>query len=424
MPDKQTILYIDSDPISRLLVDRTLRYAGFKVLTAERGLDGIDIARSESLQLILTDIDLPDITGRELTTVLRSDERFTKVPIVALTDLGYGEQRDLAMAAGLTGYITKPLDVEGLPSQLEYYLGGGRDKIDRERLSAARTRYTREIVSQLENRVRELEIKNKDLVQLDQLKDTFLQITAHELRTPLTLVYGYSRLLQENTHIEAAVEADPATGTLLAGLVEAIERMQGIINEILTMSRVMTDKVDLSIGPISVKQIVEHVIAHYASALEERTLGLTFDERNIPRTMRGDAEMLRIVLDNLVSNAIKYTPDGGTIHIDGHVDDTFLHLSVTDTGIGIDPDDFDLIFDRFHTASDPQLHSTSKTAFAGGGIGLGLAICKGVVEAHGGTITVQSTGRDPDELPGSTFTIQLPLDGVAHTSVSEQPASS
>ncbi|MEL6269215.1 MAG: hybrid sensor histidine kinase/response regulator [Chloroflexota bacterium] len=409
--DKQTILYIDSDPTSRLLVDRTLRYAGFRVLTAERGLDGIDIARSEDLQLILTDINLPDITGRELTTVLRSDDRFTTVPIVALTDMGHGEQRDLAMAAGLTGYITKPLDVEGLPTQLEYYLGGGRDKIDSKRLTAARTRYTREVVSQLENRVRELEIKNKDLVQLDQLKDTFLQITAHELRTPLTLVYGYSRLLQENTRIQSVVQEDPPTGTLLDGLIEAIERMQGIINEILTMSRIMTDKIDLAIGPISVKQIVDHVIERYAEALATRNLDLSFDAQHIPRTIRGDSDMLQIVLDNLVSNAIKYTPDGGKIHISAREDDTYLHLSVTDTGIGIDEENLDLIFDRFHTASDPQLHSTSKTAFAGGGIGLGLAICKGVIEAHGGTILVRSIGRDPETMPGSTFTIKLPIAG-------------
>ncbi|MEL7235767.1 MAG: HAMP domain-containing sensor histidine kinase, partial [Chloroflexota bacterium] len=108
---------------------------------------------------------------------------------------------------------------------------------------------------------------------------------------------------------------------------------------------------------------------------------------------------------------IKYTPDGGKIHISAREDDTYLHLSVTDTGIGIDEENLDLIFDRFHTASDPQLHSTSKTAFAGGGIGLGLAICKGVIEAHGGTILVRSIGRDPETMPGSTFTIKLPIAG-------------
>lgn len=409
MLNRYTILYIDHDPTSRMLVDRTLRYAGYDVLTAARGLDGIDIARSEHIHLILTDIDLPDITGRELTTVLRSDRRFAKVPIVALTDLNYSEQRDLAMAAGLSGYITKPLDVEGLPKQLEFYLQGGRDPIDKERLVQARSRYNRELVAQLEARVRELEAKNKDLTRLDQLKDTFLQITAHELRTPLTLIYGYSRLLQDSDSIKTVMELDPPTESLLDGLVLAVERMQAIINEILTMSRIMTDKFDLSIGPVSIRQIVSKIAERYKEAFIGRNLQLIVNEASFPKSIRADADMLEIVVDNLVSNAIKYTPDGGSISIDTTTDETHVYLRIADTGIGIDESDIDLIFERFHTAGDPQFHSTSKTAFAGGGIGLGLAICRGVIEAHGGTISARSTHRDMTNPPGSEFIVKLPL---------------
>lgn len=393
-----------------MLVDRTLRYAGYSVLTAERGLDGIDLARSKPIDLILTDIDLPDITGRELTTVLRSDERFSSVPIVALTNLGYGEQRDLAMAAGLTGYITKPLDVEGLPTQIDYYLQGGRDKIDRKRLTEARTRYSREIVTQLESRVRELEARNKDLMRLDQIKDTFLQITAHELRTPLTLIYGYSRLLQDNEFIDKAIEEDPPTGVLLHGLVEAVERMQTIIDEILTMSRIMSDKIELSIGPVNIINLLYPVIYQYEAAVKERGLTLTVEESGFPQSIRADAEMLQVVLDNLISNAIKYTPDNGTITVSARTEGGYVYVKVVDTGVGIDKDNIEMIFERFHTASDPSLHSTSKTAFGGGGLGLGLAICKGIVVAHGGTISAASEGHSPQKLPGSTFTVKLPLE--------------
>ncbi len=413
MADKKTILYIDEDPSSRMLVDRTLRYAGYAVLTAERGLDGIDQARSRDIHLILTDIDLPDITGRELTTVLRSDRRFRNVPIVALTDLAHSEQRDLAMAAGLTGYITKPLDVEVLPEQMKYYLEGGRDSIDKARLSKAQSRYSRELVANLEARVRELEEKNKDLVRLDQLKDTFLQVTAHELRTPLTLVYGYSRLLQDSDRVQQAVADDAGTGDLLDGLVDAVERMQNIVNEILTMSRIMTEKFEISISPFQIKQVVRKVVERYREPLSARGLDLDVDESGFPKSIRGDADMLEIVIDNLLSNAIKYTPDGGEIRIRARTDDRYVYIDVADTGIGIASEDIDLVFERFHTAGDPQLHSTSKTAFGGGGLGLGLAICRGVVEAHGGDITAESRGKDPDALPGSTFTIKMPLNARA-----------
>ncbi len=413
---KPTILYIEDDPASRMLVDRTLRYAGYEVFVAERGLEGIDLARSERPDLILTDIDLPDLNGREIATMLRSDEQFTKTPIVALTAVGVGEQRDLAMAAGITGYLTKPLDVESLPKQVEFYLKGGRDLIDSQRLSKAQARFTQELVARLESRIRELEEANKDLRRLDQMKDTFIQITAHELRTPLTLVYGYSRLLQDAEVIKQAMQLDPGTGTLLEGLVDAIERMQGIINEILTISRIMTGQIDLSLGPMNLGKLMGEVIGMYKDTLATRELKLTFNVNEWPTKVRADSHMMRLVFDNLLSNAIKYTPDGGEIHIYARVVDEAVEVHFVDTGIGISEEDQEFIFDRFHTVNDPQFHSTSKTAFSGGGLGLGLAICKGIVDAHGGYIAVQSAGRDRDTNPGSEFTITLPLMAKTHDS--------
>lgn len=409
MSEKVTILYIEDDPTSRMLVDRTLRYSGYHVVIAERGLEGIDIARSQHVDLILTDINLPDITGRELTTMLRNDDRFATIPIVVLTAAEYSDQRDLSMAAGITGYMTKPLDVEALPQQLEYYLSGGQDQIDEKRLNQAQTQYAKEIVTHLEARIRELEGKNKDLVRLDSIKDTFIQITAHELRTPLTLIYGYGRLMQDIPEVRDLLKKDESTESLLDGLIEAIERMQGIINEILTISRIMTDQIDISVSPINLVSLFEKLINKYMSAIQERKLHIIINEHGFPRSIRADVELLELVMDNMLSNAIKYTPDGGKITIAARTDDRFIYVSLMDTGIGIPIDELELIFERFHTANDPQLHSTSKTAFAGGGLGLGLAICKGIIEAHGGTIQAHSTGRDRENPPGSEFVIKLPL---------------
>jgi signal transduction histidine kinase len=110
-----------------------------------------------------------------------------------------------------------------------------------------------------------------------------------------------------------------------------------------------------------------------------------------------------------MSNAIKFTPDGGQITLKAGTYEDKVHFSIRDTGIGIARDQQASLFERFHTNNDVQLHSTSKTAFRGGGIGLGLAICKGIIEAHGGEIAVQSAGYDPARLPGSEFFVVLPL---------------
>lgn len=404
----QTILYIEDDPASRSLVERTLRHAGYRVLIAERGLEGIDIARRETPDLILTDINLPDLSGRELTTTLRSDVRFKKTPIVALTAQAYDEARNMAMAAGANGYLTKPVDVETLPAKLEFYLKGGQDFIEAANLSQAQTRYVQEVVGRLEKQIRELESSNNALRRLDKMKDTFIQLTAHELRTPLTLVYGYSRLLEDSSPVKTLIQTDPGTQTLMVGLLEAITRMQRIINEILTISRIMTHQIDLSIGPVNPGMVMEKTIKDRESILYSRPVKIHFDRTTWPDRMRADSDLLLLVFGNLLENAIKYTPDGGDIYLTASATEHSIRISVRDTGIGVALDEQTRIFERFHTAGDTQLHSTSKVQFRGGGLGLGLAISQGIVEAHGGRIWVESPGLDPEACPGSEFIVVLP----------------
>ncbi len=406
---KRTVLYIEDDPASRSLVERTLSHAGYRVLVAERGLEGIDIARRETPDLILTDINLPDLSGREITTTLRSDTRFQRTPIVALTAQAYNEHRALTMAAGVTGYLTKPVDVEKLPEKVEFYLQGGKDFIDQDVLTEAKQKYTQEIVARLEEQIRELENTNQNLIRLDKMKDTFIQLTAHELRTPLTLVFGYSRLIEDAPQIKQTIIGDDGLRTLMKGLQDAIKRMQDIINEILTISRIMTNQIDLSIGPINPADVMEKVVTGYQEVVKFRNINIHFDRANWPTRMRGDAEMLHLTFSNLVSNAIKYTPDGGHIYLTSTGDENQIRINIKDSGIGVAKDEQARIFERFHTAGDTQLHSTSKTAFRGGGLGLGLAVCKGIIDAHGGKIWVESPGLDPEKLPGSEFVVILPV---------------
>lgn len=405
---QQTILYIEDDPASRMLVDRTLRHAGFNVVVAESGLEGIDLARKVEPQLILTDLNLPDLSGREVSTILRCDDRFAQVPIVALTAQGY-EHRETSLAAGINGYLTKPLDVEALPDQIRYYLDGGQDFIEEEELSAAQLRYTREVVGRLEKRIRDLQSANNELKRLDHLKDTFIQLTAHELRTPLTLVFGYSRLLTDHPPLQKLIQYDENIANLVRGLGDAIERMQGLIEELLTMSRIMTNQIELTLGPTNLGMLVRKVIHHYEHALKERGIKVYFDQNQWPSTMRSDGELLKLALSNLLSNAIKYTPDGGEIFIRAESDAHHVRFSIRDTGIGIKAEDIEHIFERFHTVEDMSTHSTSKTAFTGGGLGLGLPICRGIITAHGGKVWVESPGFDPELFPGSAFFVELPL---------------
>ncbi len=413
MTHKATILYIEDDVHSQRLIKRVLTHAGYDVLIAGRALEGIDMARQHKPDLILTDINLPDLSGRDLTVRLRNDPQLAHIPIVAVTAQSHAFERDKTFVAGVTGYLTKPVNIETLTRTVEEYLKGHKDDVDVASLQDAQRAYNQELVERLEANVRDLEARNRDLKRIDQLKDDFIQLTAHELRTPLTTVYGYSRLVQTSAAIQQIMVQDPEVYALLNGLIESIDRLHTVVDEIVTVSRIASGRIDLKLSRTKLGNLLQSVIADYETIIQQRRQQLVYDLSEWEISFFVDRTLLELALSNLLGNAIKYTPDGGAITLGVRKQPgSRLRISVQDSGIGIDVGDQKLIFDRFYTAGDTQLHSTSKTAFRGGGLGLGLAICRGIIEAHKGRIWVKSTGCDPQNMPGSTFTFEIPINQV------------
>ncbi|MBN1286392.1 MAG: hybrid sensor histidine kinase/response regulator [Anaerolineae bacterium] len=405
---KATILYIEDDPSSQRLVQRTLQFADYRVLVASRGIEGIDLARGERPDLILMDINLPDLSGREVTTRLRALPGFDEVPIVALTAQSHTGEREKALVAGANGYLTKPIDIDKLPAQVAGFLSGQFETLTPEVAQEFGAVYHQELVARLESKIRELEQVNSDLRRLDRAKEKFIQLTAHELRTPLTVIQGYEQLLRDSGAVDRIAETYPDVASIMQGLTQSIERMGAVISELVMVSRFMADRVELSVGPIGLDEILEKAISQYAQACRDRTITVVRPCLEQRITLRVDGALLAMAVSGILSNAIKYTPNGGTVTFMVQDMDDQIQLAVHDTGIGIDPEEQTRIFERFYTAGDTQLHSTSKTAFRGGGLGVGLSIARSVVEQHGGKIWVESAGRDEETLPGSTFFLRLP----------------
>ena len=410
---KATILYVEDDPDSQILIHRILTHNGYRVLIAPTGLDGLDMARQHHPDLILTDINLPDMSGREITDRLRADPDLCDVPIIAVTAQIHDFERRKTLVAGVNGYITKPVDLQALVQTVETCLQGQLPTPNTEHLEEARRAYHRELIERLEKTVRKLETHNRELQRLDRLKDDFIQLTAHELRTPLTTVYGYSRLVQTLPAIQRLMAEDTEAHATLTGLLAAIERLHAVVDEIIIVSRIASGRVDLRLAYTNLADIIRQVIVDYTPVLTQRALRLQLTPEEWKISLVADSQLLEMAFSNLLGNAIKYTPDGGTITLQvEHVEqaaEPYVRLVFQDTGIGIAPEDQPYIFDRFYVIGDTQLHSTSKAAFRGGGLGLGLAICKGIVEAHQGHIWVESAGRDESNPPGSTFYVELPL---------------
>lgn len=402
---QRKILYIEDDAVSRRLVKRVLESEGYQVLEADNGLAGIDIAQRLLPDLILVDINLGSVTGHEVATKLKGLRETRRIPIIALTAATISGDRERALAAGCDGYIPKPIDVDLLPVQIQRFMSGARETVTDSVRSEKLTEYSRDLVDRLQNTIVELQKANHELRRLDKMKSDFVILASHELRTPLTLIYGYVNLMQ--MEIRQLPASEPLIN-LMDRLSNATSRLTELYDAIINVSLIDTHHLDLTKVPVDLLGVITSVMGEMAPVARRRNLRLTAaDFHGLPR-VRADADYLRRAFSNVVSNAIKYTPDGGSIDITCERHPDSIDVVVADTGIGIDKEEHDRIFQKFVVVEDIMQHSTSKSAFLGGGLGLGLTVVRGIVEGHGGRVWVESEGRDPDRLPGTRFHILLP----------------
>ncbi len=264
-----------------------------------------------------------------------------------------------------------------------------------------------ETQEKMDHNSRRLEFIQQRLEKLDRRKSEFISVAAHELKTPLTLIDGYSAMLRDSLNQMSTSDRDME---LMDGITMGTRRLQSIIDDMIDVSMIDNNLLELSFQPIWINRLLTVIEIELKPKLNSRNQNLIIhifpgcDEMTY-----GDPERLTQVFRNILINAIKFTPDGGSIDVNGRKLPGFVEVIISDTGIGIAQDDQDLIFDKFGRLGDSSLHSSSKTKFKGGGPGLGLHIAKGIVQAHGGSIWMESPGCDEEKCPGSTFHVLLPV---------------
>ncbi len=249
-----------------------------------------------------------------------------------------------------------------------------------------------------------IEMQQK-LERLDKTKSNFISVAAHELKTPLTLIEGYTAMMRDSM----SKDDDPQIDTLLTGVNTGIQRLRTIIDDMIDVSVIDNNLLSLNMQPIWLSHLFHLLQRDLENVIQERHLNLDvklFDGSEL--WIYADSERLYQAFYNVLTNAVKYTPDHGTITIDGRMLPGFIEVTVTDTGIGISPENQPIIFEKFAQVGRTNLHSSGKTKFKGGGPGLGLPITRGIIEAHGGTIWVESDGYDEEKCPGSKFHILIP----------------
>jgi signal transduction histidine kinase len=284
-------------------------------------------------------------------------------------------------------------------------LGGPLDNTLRQ---AARV-YHEEVQSKLAT---DLERAQGRLSELDRAKSTFLNIAAHELKTPLTLIQGYSDILIS----ELAEGSNERAATIADGLASGAKRLQQIVDDMIAVSMIDSQALALHLQPTSIAHILHVVIHDLKVQIEQRQIDLQIE--SFPAVIEPiyvDPQRLYDAFTHIVSNSIKFTPDPGRVTLSAHViglkegEEQVIEILVADNGIGIAPEKREQIFEKFYGPADSMHHSSGRTKFKGGGPGLGLAVAKGIIEAHGGKIWAESPGHSEEARPGTTFHILLPM---------------
>ena len=256
---------------------------------------------------------------------------------------------------------------------------------------------------------RALEKNNRDLERIDQAKSDFISIASHELRTPLTVIKGYSEMLIEDSSL------DPNFKFMMEKIHDGTIRLHEVMDSMFDIAQIDARSLKPHIQPVELGYLIQEICIEQADSIKERKQSLLMELPYLPQ-VKADSNLLRKLFHHLIRNAVKFTPNNGKITVTGHSIPAILDLPnggveliISDTGVGVDPTFREIIFTKFYQPGELGKHSTSKTRFKGGGAGLGLALAKGIIEAHGGRIYVESPGYDEINFPGSQFHVILPL---------------
>lgn len=373
-----SILLVEDNPTDVLLVEAALESNSVQshFSTVDRVSEAEKVLAEEQFDVVLLDLDLPDGSGLENFT--RLNAVVPRTPIIVLTGLKDELIAIEAIQRGAADYLLKGAsDPSLLERAIRYAVERKRHENDRLELERAR-------------------IARAEAESANRAKDQFLATLSHELRTPLNAILGWASLMR--TGQLSPVESDQALETI-----ERNARIQAqLIEDLLDVSRIVTGNLRLHLVTLRLNEVVRQAVEALLPVAAQKRVELILDVRDDP-LVHGDATRLQQVVWNLVANAVKFTPPNGRVQVEvstepGTEGPGQAIIAVRDNGQGIEPHFLPQIFDRFRQAdaSPTRRH---------GGLGLGLAIVRNVVQMHGGRVEAASEGQGN----GAVFTVWLPM---------------
>jgi signal transduction histidine kinase len=395
------ILYVEDNPQNQELVRRVLESEGYEVLMAEDGLEGIKMAEEIEPDLILMDINLPDMDGNSATTHIKNNPKLESIPIIALTANVLEEDKLITLVAGCDVYLQKPIDIDLLLKHVRTQLINKEPESSRllgisesDKLKYLK-QFANNLVNQQKAQIEELQQKNEELRELDRLKSQFLSTVSHELRTPLNVIKGYGEALQEQWF----GPLNERQGNYVSRIVSSTGHLYDLVADLLDLTRIESGKLSIQKRRFELAPALEELRIMLEPLAEKKQLYFSIQVENSVDTMVADRLRFKQIIQNLLSNAIKFTPQGGgVVCIISQPSQKVIKIEVIDTGIGIAAENHEVIFERFR-----QVEPSPNRA-EGEGMGLGLALTREFIELHDGSISLvdSALGR------GSTFMVILP----------------
>lgn len=362
-----TILIIDDTPENVLVLRQFLRRVGFEVLVSYDGEDGLETAEYAQPNLVLLDVLMPGLDGFETCQRFKENEQLKDIPIIFMTALSETENKLRGFSLGAVDYITKPFHQDEVLARINTHLT-------------------------LRRLQRELQQRNEELIKLNQEKNEFIGIAAHDLKNPLSAVQSLSEFMQES------FDSLPKERLLksLSIINFSSKQMFELIRNLLDVYAIEAGKLKVSLTTVNIIPLLQSLAEEYENRASTKDISLEFKGLDKPCYAFTDATIVHQILDNLISNAVKYSPKGKRVWVRLSHDTKYVCCEVQDEGPGLNEQDKQKLFGKFARLTPRptgQEHST----------GLGLFIVKKLVDAVKGRVWCQS-----ELAQGTTFTIEFP----------------
>ena len=369
------LLVVDDRPASLYSTTRILRAGGFTVLQATTGTEAVAVATSQPIDLIVLDINLPDLSGYEVCKQIRADSHTPRMPVIYLSASFVDDVHKVqGYEAGADGYLTHPVESAVLIATVNAFLRTRAIEIEREAALASER------------------IARAEAERANRAKDDFLATLSHELRSPLNAIIGWAEVARIHSSGNAQVQ------DALAVIVRNARFQAKLVSDLLDVSRVTSGKLEVEMAPVDLVAVINSALDSTMAAAAAKSIRIEGTIAAPDAKVCGDAQRLEQVVLNLLGNAVKFSSEGGRVELRLERAGEHVEIVVSDQGRGISSEFLPRVFDRFW-----QQDASSRRGYTG--LGLGLAIVKHLVEAHGGSVRVDSAGEEK----GATFTVRLPL---------------